>query len=192
MFQWNTSRISKVVRAYPHTFVSNPSIIWWGEGGSGRGKPKQFIYKRQLNWNKQRQATKTTQTTCESSNSLPDWGLKMGWCSPLGSPAASSTIAAGCASFPSTAQHGSLSDVCKLPSFIHQAHKLSSVLGTNNILLMPEQANSSFFILVPFFVDIFPTHLSMLIEHSGCWNQAFVSMWHKFQGAWDWDWDCLV
>lgn len=53
-----------------------------------------------------------------------------------GNPTPISTIKAGRASFPSTAPHASLGDVCKFPSSTHQAGKLSSFLWGNNILLM--------------------------------------------------------
>lgn len=53
-----------------------------------------------------------------------------------GNPTPISTIKAGRASFPSTAQQASLGDVCKFPSSKHQAGKLSSFLWGNNILLM--------------------------------------------------------
>lgn len=55
---------------------------------------------------------------------------------PSGNPTPINAIKAGRASFPSTAQHASLGDVCKFPSSTHQAGKLSSFLWGNNILLM--------------------------------------------------------
>lgn len=74
---------------------------------------------------------------------------------PSGNPTLLSTIKAGRASFPSTAQHASLGDVCKFPSSTHQAGKLSSFLWGNNILLMSGQICSEYFLYI--------THIPLIL-----------------------------